>query len=458
MKLIFIFILAFEVLFLNAQEKNNFIIKPSKFDSITRRTVIGFLPDSIKSNLHLKNGLSFSSYFISTFSINPLQDYWYRYKSGEISKDEFLAYYKSRSRTYPGVDTIYYPIEKLNHELRIATVLDSSKLFLIVDKNNNNDLTDDQPTFICDMNSKFLKDTILNIEVENIEVFNKYGKSINQSFPFSIRLNFPKKEQDTVSLKKIQQKFPWIEFVNITYKSSHLSIKNKKYKILFETTPLINSFDRFTSALYIFNESDTINNKTQFNKIFQGLEFKNGDSIMIDNLFFKYSDNYASEGTLSLSEISGDNIKGYNPGFYLKRFTGTQIFNSKTFSSTDLTGKYIFIDFWGTWCEPCIKLFPSLKNIVQKLKTKYGNQFEFVSILYDKKENIEKAKSLIKDLDIEGTYVLDPRGESVKNSIIKILSVECYPTSIVVDPKGKIVIRGCGEEVLKEIKNKFKLE
>ena len=308
------------------------------------------------------------------------------------------------------------------------------------------------------MNSKFLKDTILNIEVENIEVFNKYGKSINQSFPFSIRLNFPKKEQDTVSLKKIQQKFPWIEFVNITYKSSHLSIKNKKYKILFETTPLINSFDRFTSALYIFNESDTINNKTQFNKIFQGLEFKNGDSIMIDNLFFKYSDNYASEGTLSLSEISGDNIKGYNPGFYLKRFTGTQIFNSKTFSSTDLTGKYIFIDFWGTWCEPCIKLFPSLKNIVQKLKTKYGNQFEFVSILYDKKENIEKAKSLIKDLDIEGTYVLDPRGESVKNSIIKILSVECYPTSIVVDPKGKIVIRGCGEEVLKEIKNKFKLE
>ena len=73
MKLIFIFILAFEVLFLNAQEKNNFIIKPSKFDSITRRTVIGFLPDSIKSNLHLKNGLSFSSYFISTFSINPLQ-------------------------------------------------------------------------------------------------------------------------------------------------------------------------------------------------------------------------------------------------------------------------------------------------------------------------------------------------------------------------------------------------
>ena len=123
-----------------------------------------------------------------------------------------------------------------------------------------------------------------------------------------------------------------------------------------------------------------------------------------------------------------------------------------------MTGKYIFIDFWGTWCEPCIKLFPSLKNIVQKLKTKYGNQFEFVSILYDKKENIEKAKSLIKDLDIEGTYVLDPRGESVKNSIIKILSVECYPTSIVVDPKGKIVIRGCGEEVLKEIKNKFKLE
>ena len=74
--------------------------------------------------------------------------------------------------------------------------MDSSKLFLIVDKNNNNDLTDDQPTFICDMNSKFLKDTILNIEVEN-HITNMCDRSLSSSFNkvFEIpELNFQIKE------------------------------------------------------------------------------------------------------------------------------------------------------------------------------------------------------------------------------------------------------------------------
>lgn len=56
--------------------------------------------------------------------------------------------------------------------------------------------------------------------------------------------------------------------------------------------------------------------------------------------------------------------------------------SGKTFSLSDLKGKYVVLDFWGSWCMPCIQEFPRMKEYYKK----YQKNVEFVGIACNDKE------------------------------------------------------------------------
>lgn len=104
----------------------------------------------------------------------------------------------------------------------------------------------------------------------------------------------------------------------------------------------------------------------------------------------------------------------------------------ETVGLTTYRGKILVIDFWGTWCAPCIKSIPS----IQKLKDTFNEQIEVVGVAVNDKP--QKAIDYMKKKGI--TYHLIPEG----NEIAKAYDVAIYPTLYIIDQKGIVRYREKG--------------
>src|SRR5690606_2520496 len=65
-----------------------------------------------------------------------------------------------------------------------------------------------------------------------------------------------------------------------------------------------------------------------------------------------------------------------------------------TTSLDDLKGKFVYIDVWATWCGPCKREIPFLKDVEKKY---HGKNIEFVSISIDDKTDYETWKNFVRD-------------------------------------------------------------
>ena len=99
---------------------------------------------------------------------------------------------------------------------------------------------------------------------------------------------------------------------------------------------------------------------------------------------------------------------------------------------TELKGKVVVLNFWFTKCGPCVMEMPDLNNLVEQFK---GKDVEFLSITFDKKELVEQF------LDThEFNYRIAPNA----NDVITMYGVQSYPTNIVINQKGEIVLKELG--------------
>lgn len=119
------------------------------------------------------------------------------------------------------------------------------------------------------------------------------------------------------------------------------------------------------------------------------------------------------------------------PDFTLRDFKG------KDFTLSKLKGKYVVLDFWASWCSPCIKGIPTMKEY----HSKYKSKLEFVSIACNDKEI--KAKKIVSDKSIEWLQLMN--NESEVPNVSAIYSAESLPTKVIIDPKGKIIAVFKGE-------------
>ncbi len=130
------------------------------------------------------------------------------------------------------------------------------------------------------------------------------------------------------------------------------------------------------------------------------------------------------------------------PAFSLKNKDG------KTVSLSDLKGKYILIDFWATWCQPCIREIPFSKE----LEEEFSDDVTFVYVCMASKE--DKWKEMVAEKGLKGLQLFT-EGEQEKQ-MADDYQVSFFPTYILLDREGKIITKNIrpsnnGREVLKEI-------
>lgn len=134
------------------------------------------------------------------------------------------------------------------------------------------------------------------------------------------------------------------------------------------------------------------------------------------------------------------------PIFELKDLSG------KIVSLAELRGKVVILDFWATWCGPCIKSFPGMQKAQEKYKNNPKVKFLFVNTWEQGDDYLPKVKKLIADKKYtDFTVPVD-----IDSKIVTAYKVEAIPTKFVIDAEGNIRFKRRGssddkEEIVEEI-------
>lgn len=112
-------------------------------------------------------------------------------------------------------------------------------------------------------------------------------------------------------------------------------------------------------------------------------------------------------------------------------FTATT-YNNKTITLSTLNGKYAVLDFWGSWCTPCIKGIPKMKEYYKK----YKSAIEFIGIACNENKNTTTFRDAIDKYELNWPQILNPFG---RNNLAVRYNIEVYPTKILIDRNGKLI-------------------
>ncbi|WP_177225857.1 TlpA family protein disulfide reductase [Arsenicibacter rosenii] len=170
-----------------------------------------------------------------------------------------------------------------------------------------------------------------------------------------------------------------------------------------------------------------------------------GDSLVLNNHILKIDSLSLWTDTLYLSITPYQKpLIGFRTGNTAPSFKmPNDIFGKKINNEHK---KYTLLDFWGTWCVPCIKAIPELREI----KKQYGDRLNIVSISYENTEDTTKVARLIREQRMDWFHLLETSKKESVLSLVKLLRIESFPTTILIDANNKILMRKIGIAGVKE--------
>lgn len=241
-------------------------------------------------------------------------------------------------------------------------------------------------------------------------------------------------------------------------KTLQLPIKDKKLSGLLDKTyleELFNYKSKFTSEKYLNNIIyriamryyavfvDLYFPNTPIEKLFSG---NNYQYILFNNIKSKFNINTVTKDDIETYYKKSNNIQFTD---YIKNLESAvvaiknnkevDLFQSNTsegkvYSSivNSHKGKVILVDFWASWCAPCLYEIPFLQKLEEELKTK---DFEVIHILMDTNKNLWEKASNIYNIDNNNFLLLN----NFKSSLAKNLKLKTIPRYVLIDKKGNVV-------------------
>jgi thiol-disulfide isomerase/thioredoxin len=125
-------------------------------------------------------------------------------------------------------------------------------------------------------------------------------------------------------------------------------------------------------------------------------------------------------------------------GFIAPTVAGTNIIDNKKINTDSLRDRWVFIDFWSTTCGPCIEEFPNLKKLYGTVDK---SRVEFIAVVDERRG--ASLQELMRKHELPWPTLKMGTGTTMEG-----YDIYSYPTTVLIDPKGKIVQKDIrGEEL-----------
>lgn len=125
------------------------------------------------------------------------------------------------------------------------------------------------------------------------------------------------------------------------------------------------------------------------------------------------------------------------PDFYLPDPTG------RTVRLSDHKGKLVYLDFWASWCDPCVKLLPNLKEIWTDYQDK---DFVMIGISFDSNQQV--WKDYIGSEELDWVQAFDD-GKS-RGSAAQMYKVQAIPQSYLIGRDGILIGKNIHGDALRD--------
>ncbi|MCC6725027.1 MAG: TlpA family protein disulfide reductase [Saprospiraceae bacterium] len=362
------------------------------------------LPKDLLPNQVFKGVPKNLKYTIGCLDFQKEQTVFEKYRAGMPLKDEeFDVLYNT--------DTTQLSSQPTKHQLFIMVYFEGQKKVMVVDSNMNQDFSDDEILkFDKVKDAESFKRMVIRYEfVENGKIFEK---------------------QTTLKVKPFHKQYIYKDVVNGKYYTAvelaefvrgEISVKGKTY--YFAAKSLGPKPTRYEGFNLRFGTTDFSSSDK-----FGAKDLKsNGDTLDIDGAAFTpkfstFGDTFYLEPAVVHYRHLFDELTKY------KTLNGTLL------NMADLTKyDYTIIDFWGTWCGPCVKDLPKMQELYHKFQSKNLN---LIGIAVDADE--QKVMNFVKKQKLTNSILFEKMNDQ-KTGLYGLLNIQVFPTYMILDKAGTII-------------------
>ncbi len=397
---------------------------------------------NMDSTIHF-NGIpgDLTEKIIKVVNFEPQQRAYELYLNGVIKKNLLMRLLSSYY-----ADTLQ--LSKLPIKQQIFFLVGTNaegKRVVIADANNDRDFSDDK-VFKFDTSLSKKKEKIAEDLPSSAEVHFQYysnHKILNKTLNIIV---YPIRGEMKYK-NPIEEKLYLMVELN-EHREGIFSFHNQKFKVQITSEP----------PWAVYNNKNTLIRISNIDKTYQGEakqsnSYMIGDTISLNGLRYQFSGISFSGDTLNFSYIGrGPVVYGNDSGKIAYNIKMLDLFN-REFDLSNLKGEYVLLDFWGTWCLPCIKGIPYLRDVSEKFK----NKVQIVSIDVDQLSNIRMLRKMVKSNKMTWINIFQNERDDSQQSVINRYRIREFPTEILINPQGRIIFRMVGGDGFQQVIKKLNM-